>query len=338
MPKLKSKSIIKVQQEVNYGTDALSGAAAGQYSILVDDIEITTEVEPIERGVRRPSLSRLPHVIGTKLATVKFTTELKGMPAQPSSKVSHFETLHLFQACGCVISMNTSFNCVFLRPFSSNEPPNTVVSIEDHSDHTWGSCTIYAYQDGILHKLTGCFGNFTLTLENGQRPLISWEFTGRYENPISQSVPSLDILDYHQHNPEVCQDIKAQISNWQPNATKIEINANNEIANRPSFNDPTGFAGFYIAGRDYSGTIDPEVVSLDTHNPWSKFIVSNAEMNISCVVGTNELNKFKVKLDRCQYTGITYADRDGILTYDLPFKCRSTESGSDEFKLFVGKF
>jgi len=95
---LSRKAVVQAAIEDTYGTEKALTLNDG---ILVEDPDYSVDVETLERNFTRNDLSPLASVTGRKLASMTFTTELRGNGLQNSGNVADAPVLaRLLRACG----------------------------------------------------------------------------------------------------------------------------------------------------------------------------------------------------------------------------------------------
>ncbi|WP_394789112.1 phage tail tube protein [Rhodoferax sp.] len=70
------------------------------------------------------------------------------------------------------------------------------------------SCTLYWYDDGVLHKARGARSAATLKAGMGTIPKMGFKFIGLYSTPTAASLPTIDISAFKQ--PQVVRDGNSQ--------------------------------------------------------------------------------------------------------------------------------
>lgn len=302
---LTRKAVILVKIQPTAGVDAVPTAAAN--SILCSVPKITPDGEKIIRDFVRSSLSPLGHSIGIKTFNIKFKVELKGSGAAGTAP----EIDPLLRACGLDDTI-VAATSVEYTPISEN----------------FEMVTIYFYWDGLLHKLLDARGTFNLDLSVGAYGVLDFDMTGVYATPTD--IP-LVTGSYNQTLPPVFLNAGLSLGGYSPIFTKLQLSMGNKITQRKDANSSTGLIGVEITGREPSGSIDPEAVTIATKDFWSAWENGTKEA-LTCVAGSAAGNKCTVSADKIQYGGISYGDREGIVTYDLPFTpCLTT--GDDELSL-----
>jgi hypothetical protein len=197
------------------------------------------------------------------------------------------------------------------------------------------TATIHFHRDGHRHVLTYCRGTMDLDFTVGKYPVAKFDITGIYNAPTDQTLPTptypgADIT------PPVCFSAGLQIA--AADMTLAAVNAlqlklGNDVKVRRDINAACGALGLEIVDRTPSGSVDPEAVALSDYNPWT--VWENAtEQKIYCDVGSVAGNQIRPCIPRALYDDTKYGDRDGIVTYDLPFTAKGGGEGDDEFWLF----
>lgn len=310
---LTRKGVILAKSEVTYGTDPTPTVAAN--AILIKDMDIKPTGAVIERDFLRSSLSPFKFVRGLREVDVTFKTEIKGTGTAGSLPATGWEGV-LFKSCGMRETITTGTSVVY-TPLSSSFP----------------SCTLYAYKDGIYHKITGCRGTFKLRFEVGKYVEAEWTMKGLYAAP-TDATPAAQT--FSSVVPPVVLAAGLTIigppdtpATYSPVATVLEIDINNSLASRKSINATDGIVEQIITGRTPQGSLDPETVTEATHPFWTAWSAGNDyALNIG-PIGSTAGNILSVDAPVIQYQDISYADRDGLLTYSVPFRCAG-DDGDDE--------
>ena len=197
------------------------------------------------------------------------------------------------------------------------------------------SATIHFHRDGHRHVLTGCRGTVDFDFTVGKYPIAKFDVTGIYNAPTDQTLPTptypgADIT------PPVCFSAGLQIASVDMSLAAVnalQLRLGNDVKLRRDINAASGALGLEIVDRNPSGSVDPEAIALSEHNPWTAWSGATAQ-KIYCGVGSAAGNKIRPCIPRALHDEITYADRDGIVTYALPFTAKGGDEGDDEFWLF----
>jgi len=308
---LTRKTVILVKIESEYGTDPVPTPAAN--AILVKDVDIKPSGELTERDFLRSSLSPLPFVMGMKEVDVSFATEFKGTGTRGALPTWGWEG-ELLRACGLDETVTADTKIEYL-PVSEG----------------FESCTLYVYKDGVFHKITGCRGTFTINGSVGKYLEIKWSFKGIYNAPVDAS-PSAQT--FSSVVPPLLFSAGLALDAYSPVATAIEIAMNNYLAKRTDLNAATGLREIMITGRKPGGSLDPETVTEATYAFWNKWEnAAVAALNIG-PIGSAQGNIITITAPKLQSEGPSYGDREGLLTYQIPFRL-AKNTGDDELKITI---
>lgn len=189
--------------------------------------------------------------------------------------------------------------------------------------------TLYMYLDGVLHRLTGALGTFTLNMESGAFGTASFTFTGQY-NAVTDATMPLDAV-FETTLPE---QVELAEFKWDGDSSLI-VNAltydqANNIVVRPDINGSDGFRGVRITGRNPTGTFDPEMILVADFDLWGDFATA-ARKSLSMRVGQTAGNTFWIKSPQLQMNSLGYGDREGLRTLDVSLRF-SRVTGNDEVR------
>lgn len=304
MVMLTKKTVILAKSEVTYGTDPTP--ASGDDAIEAYDVNVEISPEMKERNPGNSDLSMFPEARGKTMVNVSFSTYLKG-----SGSVALPPRLApLFKACFTDETINSGTSVEY-APASSSP----------------GSCTIYAYLDGILHSITGCVGNVEIDLTAGEFGIATWTFQGLYAIPTDQAIvdPTFDSPD-----PEVVKGCTMTIGSYSAIIEKLTLNLNNVIANRPDYNQTEGYKGFAVTGRNPEGTMTVEAVLRATSNAdFVDYFHNRTVKALSFALGATAGNILTITADKTYNRAPKWVDREGVRVYEIPFQI-ARDSGNDE--------
>ena len=179
--------------------------------------------------------------------------------------------------------------------------------------------------DGTQQVFTGCFGTFRLAAEAGSYGRIEWDFMGIYNGPTDTAMPT---PTYETALPVQFELGRLQLSEYTPAFRAISFDQNNQIVVRDDANSANGYIGVRIASRAPQGGIDPEADLVANYDFWS-MLSAASKMRLHFRVGTTAGNTVLFIAPQVQYSGLTYADRNGIRTYDAGLRFARL-SGDDE--------
>lgn len=320
MPFLTQVGAVFAKIETTPGVEAApTTTGVGNDFIQAIDAQYSPDFQMIERNYMRPSLSRTPHLMGRQLATLTFTTEVFG------TGVAALTTSATTQAQATPKWADLLEGCGFLGAAVATPAGKTYAPLTSSQK----TLTLYCYYDGLLHKLTGAMGTFTLSAEAGQLATIQWTFTGVHNAPVAQATPTPTFTTV---NPPLVESCSLTIGGTASGllVQNIGFDIQNNVVPRADANSAKGFNSMYITGRNGQATLNPEQVPEATHPFWADF-TSSQRKAISFNIGSTAGNKVEVSIPNAQMSGLSYSDRDGIRVYDVTLAATSTTAaGNDE--------
>lgn len=310
--KLTRRRVVLAKTETTYGVDANPVAASDAF-ICNTSSSISPSGEEVERDYVRDTLSPIGSVVTTKTVSFSLQTELKGGGID-DTVIAAPEYEPLLLACGMKRTGDASTGWIY-QPVS------------DPAEHD--SCTIYYYQDGLLHKALGCRGTFTLNAAVAALGTIEFSMTGLWVDPVDEALVSPTILDIV---PPVVASMGLTVGGYTPVCTALSFDLGVSTNQRKDVNATSGITGVEINSRKPTGSLDPEAVALGDFNPWESWSGAT-KAAISATIGSESGNRIEISIPKAQYGAPSYGDRDGILVYSLPFTATIDSTGDDEIVL-----
>lgn len=314
---LSRSTIVLAKLEVTYGTDPTPAAAN---AILVSNPDVRTEGEMHVRDYVRTSLSPIGHVVGKKKVTVTFETELKGSGYAGTAP----ETGVLFQCCGLKETVSASTSVTY-------EPEPTAANVK--------SCTMYIYFEDMLHEVNGCRGTFSMNMEAGNFGKISWTFTGKYVAPVDGTAPASPEFD--DTSPPLCTSTSFAWDSYAPATNALTFDIANTIGAPGDLNSSDGYGEYQITARDSQGSIDPVTETMATQQAamtadfwadWSGY--TGRALTITIGAG-GDGNTCDIDMPNVIPREITFGDREGVRTYQIPFTAAGTAGGSGDDEISI---
>ncbi|MCU0963535.1 MAG: hypothetical protein MUF08_00425 [Burkholderiaceae bacterium] len=177
---------ILLKEEVTYGVDPTPTGAVN--ALLVSNLSINPlNAQNVDRNIIRPYLGGSEQLLGTRYVECGFDLELAGAGTVATAPAWAAAVL----SCGFAQTLTATIRADY-TPVST----------------AFKSCTIYWYDDGVLHKATGCRGTFTVNMRVGERPVASFRFTGIYSTPTAAANPSVTLTSWK--TPMVVTDANTQ--------------------------------------------------------------------------------------------------------------------------------
>ena len=299
-------ALILAKIEGSYGVDSVP--TAGSNAILTEDLTVEPISEDITRNYVRSFYGTRDKIINPTGWSVKFKTELKGSGTASTPP----EYGVLFRAANYTQTISTYVDY----------DPNSAFDTAE-------SCTIYAYRDGILHKILGCrCVSWKISMKAGKPAYIDWELQGTWATPIDGSMGS---PTYSTTVPPRLISASFTIDSYAGIVDGIDVESKQGVSLRTSANAATGVLGRNVSTRDVTGKIDPEVVTLATKNFWTTWEAST-RVAFTATLGASAGNRLIITAPKVQYDKMSYANRNDYLVYGIGMNF-TPNAGNDELKL-----
>lgn len=309
---LTNRDVILVKPEVTYNVDSVPTAALN--AILVENPSWKFEgLRMIDRPSIRASIGKLQKIFGGALKAVSFDVEIKGSGALGTAP----ELGPLLLGAG----------------YSETIVPATSVTydlVSDAATHT--SVTIYYYQDGIEHKITGarCM-SISQSIEVGSPGKLSMVFVGHDAGHSDVALPS---PTYDSQVPYPAINASFAVGGYAAVVSKLEYDIGLTLAKPPDLNAVDGYGELLITDRSPTGSFDPEAVLVATNDFIGDFKSGTKMALTTGDIGSTAGNKWKLSIGEIYYTDITPGDREGKRTFEIPFAA-TDETTTDNECTFV---
>ena len=175
------------------------------------------------------------------------------------------------------------------------------------------SLTFYLYMDGILHKMTGAMGTFSLSAEAGGYAKAEFTFTGQYVAPIDAALPTT--ARYERTLPAMVELSQLRVDTHAAIVGMFSLDVGNTVSPRPDANSSDGYQGVRISERAVTGQTDPELVAIASFDLWGK-MTAGAEMIYRNRVGNVAGNRIFMLAPKTQFGQLTYKDRENMRAVD----------------------
>ena len=305
MPLLSRKRLIAVKIETTSGTDAVP---IGTDALLVRNLDITPlSGDVVSRDLVRPYFGNYDQLIAKTSVAVSFEVELAG--SGTATVAPKFGAV--LKACGM------------------NEVTSTSVTYNPISG-SLQSCTIYYNVDGILHKLTGCRGDMSMSCAVGQIPVLKFSMTGVYNAPTDTAalVPTYAAqatpLVFRQGNTSAFS-----LYSYAAVLQSLEFNLANEIVYRELVG---GTKEVLLTDRKPAGSVMIEMPTIATKDYFAASLLT-ATGNLTFLHGTTAGNKVTFTAPYVDVTNPAYGDQDSVVMLNIPYVATPSTAGNDEFSL-----
>lgn len=307
MPLLTRKRLIVAKIEATYGTDP---TPTGTAAILVRNLEITPlQAELVNRDLVRPYLGASDQLTAQTRVSMTFEVEMAGSGTAGTAPAYG----PLLKSCGLAETVVASTSVTY-APVSSS----------------FSSVTIYMNIDGILHKLTGARGSFTLAGEVGQIPTIAFTFTGIYNAPTdtAQLTPTYS----NQATPIIFKETNTSSFSLFSYAGCLQ-SFSFDLANEIIYRELVGCTKeILITNRAPNGTVMIEAPLLAAKDFFAAAIATSTG-SLTFQHGQTAGNRFTFTAAQADLSGPTYADQNGIQMLNIPYIAVPTSAGNNEVSL-----
>ena len=317
--RLVRNTAILLKTETTYGVDSVPTGAAN--ALLVSNVSITPiNSNNVDRNIQRPYLGGSEQLVGTRYAQISFDLELVGSGTVATSPA----WASAYQACGNAETLVATFRADYL-PISSNIP----------------SVTIYHFDDGVRHTLTGARGNVDIKALTNDTTRLRVSFLGLYTTPTAVALPAVTLTGWK--TPQVVCDQNTgdlmfggtHTTGTAPTITGgtaypsqgIEIMFGNSV----NFNPLLGGEDVQISARAVTGKVTLDLTAAQEVTMMQN--VENATLtSIGLQHGTVSNQKVLLWLPSVQMTNPTKAEVNGkrLVSFDLRVL---PVNGNDEVRL-----
>ena len=192
------------------------------------------------------------------------------------------------------------------------------------------SATLVMHKDGVKHTMPGAFGTFDLTAMAGNFATIKWTFTGSWVAPVDDANPA---PIFERQLPSQVQLARLNIGGFKATVEKLTFNQGNDVQIREDVSSQDGYNGTRIVSRKPEGGINPEADMVANYDFWGTFAAAT-EVPLQMRVGNAAGNTVWCIFPNTQYSGLTYADRHGILVYDAGLRFARSNGNDESFFYF----
>lgn len=191
----------------------------------------------------------------------------------------------------------------------------TEVEYNRVTDNSEEDVTFYVYYDGALHILLGARATFNTVLKVGELPRVEVEITGLYGGIASSALPAATFGDFldpvrvgHTHTT-------LMLNNVEHKMLEFNCSEGNEI----SYDENTVEEAIYLTDWKSEGTIVIEAPAIATFDPF-QLALDGTLVPLTVTHGTAAGNIYQFVADEIELGRPEYGDKDGRMTYSIPFK------------------
>jgi hypothetical protein len=196
---------------------------------------------------------------------------------------------------------------------------------------TFGSVTIYYNIDGVLHKVTGARGTFSLNAAVGEIPTIDFTMTGIYNAPTDTAPPAVTYAN--QATPLIFKAGNSgafSLYSYSGCLQSVAMDVGNTIVYRELVGCTKEVL---ITDRATTGTVTIEAPTMAQKDYFTAALTDGTLGDLSFIHGTTGGNIVSLYSTRADIGDPSYEDQDGIHMLSLPFTAIPSTAGNDEFRL-----
>lgn len=318
MPRLIRKTVILVKPETTAGVDAVPTGAAN--AIQAMDMTITPlDAANIDTNVMAPWFGNSVSLVGSASVKCSFSVLLAG--AGLAATAPAWGALML----GCGNAETTGL----LTPNRVEYQPAT---------DSLKTVTIYWYDDGLLHKLIGCFGNVKLSAKSGEAPKLTFDFTG-LDAGVSATTNATAVLTGWKVPVGITKanvtDVLlgctyatgALTGGVSYNSTGLSLDWGNAVAFAPMLTTEQ----VVMTDRKVSGTVSLELSAAQEVTQMAA-VKANTLTGLGFVIGTASGNKIMLHLPNVQLLSPKKEDFNGMRLIGFDLRALPV-AGNDEIRI-----
>ena len=212
----------------------------------------------------------------------------------------------------------------------------SVYSIDAHVVYTpvsatFGSVTLHYNIDGVLHRLTGCRGTFSINTAVGEIPTIDFTMTGVYNAPTDTVAPSVTYAD--QATPRIFKAGNSGAFTLLAYSGCLQ-SVSMDVGNTTVYRELVGCTKeVLITDRASTGTVVIEAPTIAQKDYFTAALTDGTLGELSFIHGTTGGNIVALQSVRVDIGDPSYQDQDGIHMLSLPYTAIPSTAGNDEFRL-----
>jgi hypothetical protein len=302
MPLLKKKSVLAAKIETTIGTAISLTGSDGVFNVY--NASIVPNIQFTDRE-GQGAFSKLTSVLGQQTGTCTFSTDLTVGASAPSWATT------FLPACGLGLT-STTYGC-------RTEAPGSNVK----------TLTMAHYVDGVIRRIRGAVGTFTISCLAGQKISLDFTFQGVFDSfeagaIITPTYPTGEALRWAGSSTTIGASEIA--------ASALTFDLGNVISPLESQSVDEGVKNFIITDRRPTLTIDPEA---DTSNTITRYSTWMAQTPVAIAWDTVNADngEWVFSLPAAQFINQQPGDRGGIETEQLNFLACRTATLNDEFSM-----
>lgn len=196
---------------------------------------------------------------------------------------------------------------------------------------TMDACTIYYYEDKVLHKLFGSRGNVKGDASSSDTGFYEFDFMGLYGGIVDATPSGVDFSGWVNPWEAGYGRTEGQFGTKQftGGASGLQMSKFSfDMGQKASYRSVAGYQGINITERSAAGSITLDATTVADYDLWS-LIKNNGEVAIG--VEQPDINGGSVRIDigHAAPTDGGYGEDKGITTVTAPFDCQAPVGNRD---------
>lgn len=258
------ETLVLVKIEPTKGTDSVPTPAAN--AVRVVSVDVTEEINPIERSVVKATTGKLAHLQGKAMMTATITCDVRGSGAAGTAP----DFGPLMMACGLDETISASVSVAY--------DPLTLTSIV-----LLDSVSMYIYKDGQRYNFIGSVGDMTATYEMDAVTTLTFTMSAPFLQSTDVAYPGGET--YQTTPPIVASNADVVSEGGAIKVGSFTFNAGNTVAEHYT----TGQHEFVVADRDPNFSVSKDSISTNVD---VVALAAGTPVALSAVVDGGAGNKF----------------------------------------------
>jgi hypothetical protein len=318
MSRLINRAVVLAKVETTSGTDAVPTGSAN--AIQVMDLQITPlDAKNIDTNFITSYFGGAGQLVGTASVKCSFSVLLAGSGTAATAPA--WGALLL----GCANAETTGL----LTPNRVEYLPAT---------DSLKTLTIYYYDDGLLHKLLGVFGNVKLSAKSGEAPKLTFDFVG-LDGGVTAATNATAVLTAWRTPPAVTKanvvDVNlgctysagALSSGTAYNSSGLTLDWGNSVAFAPLLTTEE----VVLTDRNITGSVSLNLTAAQEVTMMTS-VKANTLQSLGFVIGTATGNKIMLHMPSVQLINPKKEDFNGMRLIGFDLRVLPS-SGNDELRI-----
>lgn len=305
---LARKRILLLKAESTYGTDSTPAATD---AMLTKNLQINVQQgNRVQRNLDRITLGNDEEIATSRYTTISGVIELAGAGA--AGTAAPFAAL--LRACGWSETLNASTSAVYELISDNFESATAVFVIGDEE-----------------HRLLGCRGTLSVSLNADSLPEINFTLTGLHVDAVAASALTPNTTAFQVPVPVTDTNTTTYtVDSYAVKAESFSFDQSNEVVYRNVVNSEN----VTIVDRSPTGSLSFEAPAIGTKD-FHDIAKDGTLVAIAITHGTVAGNIIEFSAPNVQLSNLSHAESAGILMLNMNTRFIPGSSGDDEFVITI---